>query len=55
MGQLKIRALRTEAEKTLGAKFDIRKFHDLVLGQGAVPLAVLESRVHEWVAAGGSR
>jgi uncharacterized protein (DUF885 family) len=50
MGQLKIRELRTDAERQLGAKFDIRKFHDLVLGQGAVPLAVLESRVHEWVA-----
>jgi uncharacterized protein (DUF885 family) len=45
MGQLKIRELRTAAEQRLGAKFDIRAFHDAVLGQGAVPLDVLERRL----------
>jgi len=49
MGQLKIRALRTKAEQKLGAKFDVRGFHDLVLSQGALPMAVLEQRVDEWI------
>lgn len=50
MGQLKIRRLRTNAERTLGAKFDLRQFHDVVLGQGAVPLDVLERQVNAWMA-----
>ena len=49
MGQLKIRDLRTSSSRELGAKFDVRKFHDLVLGEGAVPLDVLERRVQAWV------
>jgi uncharacterized protein (DUF885 family) len=48
LGQLKIRQLRTEAEKKLGAKFDVRKFHDAVLENGAVPLSVLESYMNRW-------
>ena len=50
-GQMKIRALRTEAEKELGPKFDIRRFHDVVLGSGSVPLGVLEDNVRQWIAA----
>jgi len=49
IGQLKIQQLRLGAELDLKSKFDIRAFHDLLLGQGAVPLAVLEQRVDEWV------
>ena len=50
-GQLKIRELRTEAERTLGPRFDVRAFHDVVLGSGAVPLDVLDSNVRAWIAA----
>ena len=45
IGQLKLRELRTLAEKSLGPKFDARTFHDLILGAGALPLDVLEKRV----------
>ncbi len=51
IGQLKIRELRTLAEKELGPKFDKRKFHDVVLANGAVPLNILESHVKSWLAA----
>ena len=49
MGQLKIRELRTNAERQLGPRFNVRGFHDVVLGQGAVPLDVLERQVQAWV------
>jgi uncharacterized protein (DUF885 family) len=43
--------LRTKAERELGAKFDLRRFHDAVLLQGSVPLDVLEAQVGEWIEA----
>ena len=49
IGQMKIRELRTQAETRLGAKFDVRKFHDAVLEDGAVPLGVLETRMKQWI------
>jgi uncharacterized protein (DUF885 family) len=49
IGNLEIRRLRTEAEQTLGAKFDIREFHDLVLQDGTVPLRALGEKVARWI------
>jgi uncharacterized protein (DUF885 family) len=51
LGELKIRELRTKAEKELGPKFDLRRFHDAVLGQGSVPLDALEAQINAWIAA----
>jgi len=50
IGQLKIRELRTRAEKALGASFDVRAFHTEVLKDGSVPLAILESKIDRWIA-----
>jgi uncharacterized protein (DUF885 family) len=52
MGELKIRELRARAEQRLGEDFDLRRFHDAVLLDGAVPLDVLEKKVESWI--GGS-
>jgi uncharacterized protein (DUF885 family) len=49
IGQLKIRELRSRAEAALGARFDVRKFHDAVLDQGALPLEILEKNVDRWI------
>tara|TARA_R110001606_G_scaffold74988_2_gene173838 strand:+ start:2672 stop:4468 length:1797 start_codon:yes stop_codon:yes gene_type:complete len=49
MGELKIRELRRKATSELGDKFDLRAFHDVVLGQGAVPLDMLEAQVNRWI------
>jgi uncharacterized protein (DUF885 family) len=51
IGQLKILELRAKSQKELGSKFDIRAFHDEVIGSGALPLDVLEQRVDAWIAA----
>jgi len=49
IGQLKIRELRTLAENQLGSRFDVREFHDVVLGSGAIPLDVLEQNIRAWL------
>jgi uncharacterized protein (DUF885 family) len=51
IGAIRIRDLRARAERELGGRFDIRRFHDAVLGQGSVPLDVLETQIVEWIAA----
>ena len=51
VGALTIQRLRKKAETELGAKFDIRAFHEQVLGTGALPLAVLEKKIDSWIAA----
>lgn len=51
VGELTLRRLRRDAEAALGAKFDVREFHQQVLGMGALPLAVLEKKIGEWIAA----
>ncbi len=50
IGQLKIRELRERAKQRLGARFDIRAFHDEILSGGSLPLDVLEARVDRWIA-----
>jgi uncharacterized protein (DUF885 family) len=50
IGQLRISALRREAEAKLGSRFDIRAFHDTLLATGAVPLDVMEPRMRAWIA-----
>ena len=49
IGQLKISELRARAEKALGPKFDVRKFHTAVLADGALPLDVLEAKIDRWI------
>jgi uncharacterized protein (DUF885 family) len=49
IGQLKFIELRERAKRELGSKFDIRSFHDEVLGGGALPLDLLEVRINAWL------
>ena len=51
VGQLKISAIRVKAENALGARFDIRDFHDELLKDGAMPLALLEAKMDAWIEA----
>ncbi|MFC6633044.1 DUF885 domain-containing protein [Microbulbifer taiwanensis] len=51
LGQLKIKELRASAEQQLGSNFDIRAFHDQLLGAGALPLNLLEARMDDWMKA----
>jgi len=52
IGMLKYRELRAKAEAAMGARFDLRAFHDLVLGSGPLPLGLLERKVDRWIAGG---
>jgi len=50
IGMIKILELRARAREALGDRFDIRAFHDVILGGGALPLGILEQRVDQWIA-----
>ena len=50
MGERSIMALRERAKTTLGSAFDLRRFHDAILRDGAMPLAILEAKVERWIA-----
>ena len=55
IGKRKIEELRSRAEQQLGPKFDVRRFHDAVLGQGAVPLDALDAQINAWIASEKAR
>jgi uncharacterized protein (DUF885 family) len=55
LGEMTILRMREKAKAKLGAKFDIRAFHDAVLGKGPLPLDVLESYLNEWIDAQAKR
>jgi uncharacterized protein (DUF885 family) len=49
IGMMRVQQLRRQAEAALGARFDIRAFHDVILGGGALPLDLLERKVRDWI------
>jgi len=51
VGQLKFSELRARAQRALGAEFDLRRFHDELLGDGALPLSLVEAKIDRWIAA----
>ncbi len=51
IGSMTIQRLKAKAQKEMGAKFDVREFHDQVLNTGALPLSVLEKKIDDWIAA----
>jgi uncharacterized protein (DUF885 family) len=55
IGRLEIERLRHEAEQRMGDRFDIRAFHDHVLEDGSVPLALLRQKIERWAAAAGQQ
>jgi uncharacterized protein (DUF885 family) len=55
LGELKIKALRAKATDALRERFDIRRFHNALIDDGALPLAVLEQRIDQWIAREASR
>jgi uncharacterized protein (DUF885 family) len=55
LGELTIRRLRAEAERELGSRFDLRRFHDTILAMGAVPLKVLEQQMRAFIRAEAAR
>jgi uncharacterized protein (DUF885 family) len=55
VGEMKIRELRARASRMLGSELDLRAFHDVVLGAGALPLDALETRVDRWISCHSNR
>ena len=55
LGQLKFRELRARAELAFGPSFDLRRFHDEMLGGGVLPLDLLDSRTNDWIRAEQAR